>query len=185
MMHRTPWWAGTLLAAVAVIAACNAAPQASPSQEVCDGISADMGGCTGERHQFTSTTCADLAREWVTVLDPAVVAILDGPAGVRRSSLLKQAVVITTLDMNTRLRALDLQADCDAPEFMAVAVPLFSDKVRSGVGNALWDGEPPATFEEWLDDVRRTLRVIDDGESPAPSFWSPTPRSSPVSPSAS
>ncbi len=172
MTHRRPWWAGTLLAAVAVIAACNAAPQASPTQEVCDGISADAGGCTADRHQFTSSTCADLAREWVSVLDPAVVAILDGPAGVNyegRSSRLKQAVVIATLDMNTRLRALDLQEDCDAPEFMAVAVPLFSDKVRSGAGNALWDGDPPATFEEWLDDVRRTLRVIDDGESPAPS----------------
>ena len=172
MTQRTPWWAGTLLAAIAVIAACNAAPQASPTQEVCDGISADMGGCTAERHKFTSSTCADLAREWVTVLDPAVVAILDGPDGVNndgRSVRLKRAVVITTLDMNTRLRELELQEDCDAPEFMAVAVPLFSDKVRSGAGNALWNGNPPATFEEWLDDVRRTLRVIDDGESPAPS----------------
>jgi hypothetical protein len=172
MTHRTPWWAGTLLAVVAVMAACSAAPQASPTQEVCDGISDDMGGCTTERHQFTGSTCADLAREWVTVLDPAVLAILDGPAGVNsqaRSSRLKQVVVITTLDMNTRLRALDLQADCDVPEFMAVAVPLFSEKVRSGAGSALWDGNPPATFEEWLDDVSRTLRVIDDGESPAPS----------------
>jgi hypothetical protein len=168
MTQRTPWWAGTLLAA-AVVAACNAAPQASPTQEVCDGISADMGGCTAERHQFTSTTCADRSREWVTILDPAVAAILDGPAGVKRSIPLKRAVVITTVDMNTRLRELELQADCDVPEFMAVAVPLFSEKVRSGAGSALWDGDPPATFEEWLDDVARTLRVIDDGESPAPS----------------
>jgi hypothetical protein len=29
----------------------------------------------------------------------------------------------------------------------------------------MFDGEPPATYQEWLDDVSRSLAVIDSGES--------------------
>lgn len=169
MTGRTPKLLGLamLLAVVAVIAACSAAPQASPTQRVCDGISEDMGGCTAERHDFTSSTCADLAREWATVFDEAIVGILNGrDAGGDQapSSLIRQALVITTVDMNSRMRELGLRADCDLPEFMAAAEPLFSAELRAGVGSALYDDKPPATYEEWLDDVRRVVRVIDDEE---------------------
>lgn len=156
-----------LLAVVAVIAACNTAPQVSPTQTVCDGVSSEMGGCTAERHDFTSSTCADLAREWATVLDAAVVAVLNGPDAVGdqgRSSLIRQALVITTIDMNVRMREVGLQADCDLPEFMAAAEPLFSAEIRARVGDALYDGKPPATYDEWLQDVRKVARLIDDGE---------------------
>lgn len=33
----------------------------------------------------------------------------------------------------------------------------------------MYDGNPVVTYDEWMSDVRRQLRVIDDGESPAPS----------------
>ena len=152
-----------LLAAVTVIASCTSAP---PSATVCAGISSEVGGCTA-RHTFVGSTCADLAKEWAEVLDLAVIAVLDGPDSVAeqgRSVRLRQALVITTADMNTRLQALGLKADCDLPEFIGVAEPLFSAKLRAGVGVALFDGNPAATYEEWLDDVRTVARVIDDGE---------------------
>jgi len=153
-----------LLAIVATIASC--APTASPSQAVCDGISSEVGGCTAERHKFIGSTCEALGKEWGEVLDRAVVAIIDGPEAVAkqaRSVRLRQALVIATADMNTRLQELKLQADCDLPEFMAAAEPTFSEKLRAGVGAALFDGSP-ATYEDWLEDVRKVARSIDDGE---------------------
>ena len=47
---------------------------------------------------------------------------------------------------------------------MAAAEPLFSDRLRSVVGGALYNDNPLATYAEWLADVRRTVRMIDDGE---------------------
>lgn len=48
---------------------------------------------------------------------------------------------------------------------MAAAEPLFSDRLRADAGGALYGGgNPPSTYAEWLDDVRRTVRMIDDGE---------------------
>jgi len=79
---------------------------------------------------------------------------------------LKQALVIVTTDMNTRLLELELVETCDIPAFMAAAEPTFSAELRAKVGGGLYDGDPMATYEEWLDDVKRTLRVIEYGESP-------------------
>jgi hypothetical protein len=45
-----------------------------------------------------------------------------------------------------------------------VAEPEFSADLRAKVGAALFDGEPVATFDDWLADVTRTLAVIDAGE---------------------
>lgn len=156
-----------LLAIVAVIAACNASPMLTPTQTVCDGVSSELGGCKSARHTFVSSTCEDLAREWAGVLDTALVAILDGPDAVAnqgRSVLIRQALVITTIDMQTRLTEIGLKETCDSPEFMAAAEPRFSDRLRAGAGGALYEGNPPATYSEWLDDVRKVVRMIDDGE---------------------
>ena len=113
-------------AIVAVIAACSPSPGPSPTQTVCNGVSSKMGGCTAERHTFVRSTCQDLAREWAGVLDPALVAILDGPDAVAdqsRSVLLKQALVITSVDMQVRLTELGLLESCDSPEFIAAPNP--------------------------------------------------------------
>jgi len=47
---------------------------------------------------------------------------------------------------------------------MATAEPLFSAVLRAGVGDALYDGLPLASYEEWLGDVRKSARIIEDGE---------------------
>ena len=162
----------SLLMATTTLAACGATGSAPPSQQVCNDISADMGGCTIPRHTYTSSSCADLAREWAGALGPALLTVLDGPpsaGGNGRSVRLHQELVIATADLNIRLRALNLQAQCDVPEFLATAEPLFPSRLRTGVGEALYDGNPVSTYDDWLDDVRRTLGVIDDDESPGPS----------------
>ena len=64
-----------LAAAVAALAAsCTVPATATPPPTVCDGISSEVGGCVGDRHKFTSSSCDDLAREWAGVLDKSVVA---------------------------------------------------------------------------------------------------------------
>jgi hypothetical protein len=90
-----------------------------------------------------------------------------GPATVgdqAKSVRLHLAMVTSTVGVNARIRELDLAVRCDVPGFMAVAEPLLSPELRSGAGQAMYDGDPVASFEEWLADVRKVLRVIEDGE---------------------
>lgn len=124
-----------------------------------------MGGCDPGRHTFTGETCQALAREWATVIDGAVVNVLRGPAVVEdqgRSVLLRQALVVATVDLTRRLDELEPRPACDLDEFMTSAEPLFSPELRAGVGEALFDGQPSASYEDWLEDVRQTVRIIDD-----------------------
>src|SRR6478672_2519088 len=107
--------------AAALAASCSIVGQdsAAPTSTVCAGVSSEAGGCSPDRHTFTSSTCVALAVEWAQVVDKAVVAILDGPEvvdGNAKSVQLRQAVLLATLDVNARLRELDLQATCDVPE---------------------------------------------------------------------
>jgi hypothetical protein len=156
-----------LVAVVALVASCTLSqPSTSqPSPSVCDGVSSELGGCTANRHTFTSDSCNDLAREWATVLNDGVVAVLRGPSEVgdqARSVLLKQVVVITTVDLNARLAELGLRNTCDLQEFIATAEPVFSAELRTGVGDAMYDGLSPATYEEWLADVKQVTSIIED-----------------------
>ncbi|MBA2721156.1 MAG: hypothetical protein H0U52_18230 [Chloroflexi bacterium] len=73
------------------------------------------------------------AVEWAQVLDSAVISVLVGPAsfdGRTRSVRLRQALVITTADLNTRLQALNLQADCDLPEIHGSGGASILDRAR-------------------------------------------------------
>jgi hypothetical protein len=160
--------AALLLAIVAVSASCIAgAGSATPSPAVCpDGISTEMGACD-TRHVYTGSTCAELAREWVGVLNATAGPVVTGPPTVgdqARSVRLHLAMVTSAVGVNARIRELDLARECDVPGFMAVAEPLLSPELRSGAGQAMYDGDPVASFDDWLADLRKTLRVIDDGE---------------------
>jgi len=73
-------------------------------------------------------------------------------------------MVITSGNLNERLRTVGLRASCDVPEVMDIAEPLFSPVLKAGVGNAMYDGNPPANYDEWRADLRRTIQVIDDEE---------------------
>jgi hypothetical protein len=157
---------GTLLVASSLTACAGIGP--SPRETFCEGVSSEMGGCDpARRHRFTATTCGDIAREWATFFDAEVVRVLDGPATVgdsARSAFLARVLAVTMVDATRQLQALSLQARCDVPEFMAAAEPLFSDRVRADAGKALYDGDPVATYDEWLADVRTRVGIIDEGE---------------------
>ena len=154
----------TVLVAMA-LAACNIVGTQPDSQGNCGGVSREAGGCSTERHTYVATTCDDAAKEWAAVLDAAVVGVLNGPDVVddnARSVRLGQQLVISAVDLNEHLRQLRLREECSVAGVMAIAEPLFSEQVRSGAGAALYDGQPVATYDEWLADVRKVLGVIDD-----------------------
>ena len=154
-----------LLVAIGLSASCTNT-QSTPQPSVCDGVSSEIGGCTAERHTFVGATCEELAVEWGRILDRQVVALLNGPTDPSQaiSARLKQAVVILTTDMNTKLGDLGLADTCDVPAFLAGAEPVFSAELRAKVGAALFDSDPVATYDDWLADIARTLAVIDEGE---------------------
>ena len=148
-----------------VTVSCGMPPASAPSQMVCDGISSELGGCTATRHEYKGTTCEEVAKEWAAVLDGAVLAVINGPASVAeqgRSVRMKQAIIITTVDADRHLESLDLAGGCDAPAFLATGEPLLSPELRSGVGGAMYDGDPLVGYQEWLDDVHKVVAVIED-----------------------
>jgi hypothetical protein len=71
-------------------------------------------------------------------------------------------VVISTVDVNSRLAELGLRGTRKVPEFMTTGEPVFSAELRAGVGDAMYDGLPPASYQEWLADVQKVVRIIDD-----------------------
>ncbi|MDQ3493485.1 MAG: hypothetical protein M3452_09545 [Chloroflexota bacterium] len=100
-------------------------------------------------------------------MDRRIVPIIRDPdmdPGQAASSLQIQALVVVTSDMNTRLRALGLVGQCEVSPFLASAETHLSDELKEGVGAILYDDQPPSTYEDWLEDVRRFLRVIEEEE---------------------
>lgn len=65
---------------------------------------------------------------------------------------------------NNHLREIGLHATCDVPEFLEAAEAEFSPELKRSVGEVLYDGAPPASYEDWLDDLTRTIAVIDAEE---------------------
>ena len=141
---------------------------ASPSASICDGVDAEMGGCDEEQPEFTATDCPGMGREFGAALDRRALAIVDGPDAVdgeARSVRLRQAMVLLSARANDHLRDLGLHASCDVPEFLGAAEAEFSAELREGVGDALYDGAPSATFDEWMSELTLMLGIIDAEET--------------------
>lgn len=141
---------------------------ASPSASICDGVDAQMGGCDEEQPEFAATDCAGVGREFGTYLDERTRQIIEGPEAVggdARSVRLRQAMVLLSARANEYLRDTDLHASCDIPEFLAAAEAQFSPQLKDRVGTALYDGAPPATYEEWKSELTLMLGIIDAEEA--------------------
>lgn len=150
-----------------IVAACTSSTPDLPTPSFCNGIDSTIGGCEENLPQFKATDCAGTGEEFGALLDERTRAILAGPTAVEdkaRSVRLKHAMALLSILANQHLRELDIRRTCDAPEFLAAAESRFSAELRGSVGAALYDGNPPATYEEWLAEVRRSIAVIDTEE---------------------
>ena len=139
-----------------------------PSASICDGVDAQMGGCDEQQPEFTATDCLGIGREFGAHMDDRTLGIIEGPEAVdgeARSVRLRQATVLLSARANDHLRELGLHASCDVPEFLGAAEAEFSHQLREGVGDALYDGAPAATYEEWKSEVTLMLGIIDAEET--------------------
>lgn len=146
---------------------CSLSPGSTPSRSSCAGIGAELGGCDEDLPQFTATECTAVGREFGAFLDQRTLAIITGPDAVdgeARSVRIMQTLVLLSVLANRYLREIDLHADCDVPEFLEAAEGEFSGELRDSVGDVLFDGAPPATYQDWRQELARTISVIDAEE---------------------
>jgi hypothetical protein len=135
---------------------------------LCDGIPADMGGCSKDQPAYTGVTCEELAEQWGSEVDRRLTAIIDGPAvveGEAKSVQQTTALVLVSTRLSQYMDRLGLLDDCDLPEFLPIAELQFSKQLRDGAGSILYDGDPAATYEEWFADMQKFIRVIDNDDA--------------------
>lgn len=136
----------------------------SYSPIICDSMDAEMGGCDpGLLPTLAGSDCLLIAREFGGFLDAQTVDVLEGPEavdGAARSVRLKHRMVVLATLAGRRMDELNLRGECDVAGFLATAEQEFSPELLSGVGMALYDGDPEATYDEWRDELQRTLAVI-------------------------
>lgn len=140
----------------------------------CRGISREFGGCNPNLAPYTATTCVGIAKEWGQFVEEAGMRVMEGgpPGSGRAAQVTNERWTITQL-ANYRLRDLGLVADCGAGEFYAAGSREFSEEFQELAPRYLFDvqfeGEEAVTFEQWEDDVKRAVYMIDQNEDhPAP-----------------
>jgi hypothetical protein len=143
-------------------AGCSVA-QVTPPPTICNGIPAEMGGCASDLPTFKGTTCDEIADEFGPAMDAAVLNVIHGPRevnGERQSVRLTSAnIVVTTLATN-RMIELGIIADCKMPDFLDRASRGFSDEMRSTVGSVVYDNDPPAGYDDWIEILSRIMSGI-------------------------
>ena len=153
------------LATVALLlVACTATGSTTPPPSDCGNIPASIGGCSSGRPVYAGTTCDELAEEWATAVDRLVTATFSEPAlidGKQRSARIQDAMILASITAGMRLNDLGLLGTCKAEDFVATADPLFGDQFRAGIPSMLYDGAPTATWEQFLFDLRRAIKIID------------------------
>lgn len=145
---------------------CSA--EVDPSAPVCAGVDAQKWGCDDEQPNFTARDCPAVGREFGIMVDERTVEIIQGPeavAGEARSVRLRQAIVLVSARANDHLKELGIHASCDVPAFLEAAEAEFSPSLRDGVRDALYDGAPAATYDEWRSELTLMLGIIDADEA--------------------
>jgi hypothetical protein len=167
-VRQTPAASLLQLLVAILIAGCGPVGGAAPTNPAaCDGISAEAGGCDSSRPVFVGGTCEAIADEWVAAIDERVVPIINGPpveGDQQRSSRITDVQVVSSVLAAKRLDDLGLLDSCDAPTFLEAAETGFSDALQDGIGATLFDGQPPASREDWEQTLLNAIRIIDEGE---------------------
>ena len=157
-----------------VLSACGlVGPAPSSEPTTCDGIGSTVGGCDADRPVFNGTTCEDIALELGAQLNDQLLAIVNGPDDPEESKATRvrhrESVAVSLA--NNYLREEGLIRECAADQFLETAEQEFSDEFRAVMGGYISDG-PPGTYEEWRQQLRAYLEMIDVDESAS----DPSPR---------
>lgn len=139
----------------------------SPSPEVCNGISAEVGGCDADLPTYAGIDCEAVGREFGPQYGERALRIFDGPAivdGNARSVQLFHAAVVSVQLANKHLRDNGLVADCEADTFLAAAEETLPAGFRERIGDFLYEETRQSSYAEWRADMLRLLAVIDQEE---------------------
>lgn len=141
-------------------AACGAAP-------------ADVAACSGDPDDpecasmipaFTAIDCATAGAQWGEAVDRLAVDVINGPAtanGEARSVRIRTALILPTTTLGQYLDAHGMLGSCTAADLLAAGEPAFSDELRAGAAAAVYDGQPVATWQQFMDEAARVLSVFD------------------------
>jgi len=158
----------TLIAAVVVVAslaaACGGEAPTTPEPSVCDDIQADIGGCRVDRPVYLALDCDGLAGEWGASIERLVTPIFaEEPLrdGKQKSARIHDAMVLATIAAGLHMDRHGLLGTCESAAFMEIAGPAFGEPFRAGIGDALYDAAPVATWDQFLFELQRVVRVID------------------------
>lgn len=113
---------------------------------------------------FTATDCASAGAEWGAAVDRLAADVVTGPAnrnGEARSVRIRTAMILPTTTLGRYLDAHGMLGSCSAAQLLAAAEPAFGDELRAGAATALYDGDPVATWQQFMDEAARVLSVFD------------------------
>jgi hypothetical protein len=132
---------------------------------VCDGISAELGGCAPDKASFTATDCDGIAREFGAQLEARILAIAEGPESSEESKATRvgNVVVVTSQLANLHVRRSGLIKECTASAFVDAADSAFTPEFRNVVGRYLHDG-PAVDYATWRASLSQELSILDRDE---------------------
>ena len=160
--HVAMRWAVGLVLVASLAGGCSLV-SASPAPSSCDGISSEVGGCDSGQPSFTGTTCNEVGAEWGEAIDTGIRAVIAEPPmvdGKQRSSRISDVMVLAFVRASKQLQATGQLESCTAADFLDAATPAFSDELKQGIGAALYDGSPNATYEQFLSEVQNVIRQL-------------------------
>ena len=108
-----------------------------------------------------------MGTEFGQQLGPRALEIFDGPQtvdGEDRTVQLQQLVILHIQLANKHLRDTGQAMECDVPEFLEAAEAAFPAEFMERVGSNAFFGQT-VSYEEWREDLKRFLVVIDRDES--------------------
>ena len=152
-----------LIVVASLIAGCEFVSGPQPTEQICDGIPADLGGCDNPPG-YVGATCEALGPEWGKHVNDRLLEIIAGPIvvdGARKSSRIQGFEVLATVRLARHLDRIGLLGECSAAEILAGAETEFAAELRSTIGAELYDGEPMATWEDFEASAAKALSVLD------------------------
>ncbi len=159
---------GLMCASALTLAGCTIGTP--PSDDVCGGVPADMGGCDPDQPTYAAVDCDGLAAEFGQEIDGRLRAIIEGPESVDgngRSVRALNAVILSVTRLNEYLRDEGLIDDCSAPPLLAAAEQEFSQSLREHAGSLMTETEITGEvhgYDDWYALVLDHLGVIDEDE---------------------
>ena len=161
-VHDAMRWAVGLVLVASLAGGCSLV-SATPAPSSCDGVSSGIGGCASGQPTFAGTNCEEVGAEWGQAVDTGIRAVIAEPPvvnGKQKSARINDVMVLAFVRASGQLQATGQLEACTAADFLDAATPAFSDELKQGIGAALYDGSPVASWEQFLAEVQKVIKQL-------------------------